>query len=278
MFRLIDLTNHVKISSEKKCGVIAYFDLEKENNLKCFSKFVEMKTCSEKAQISSRILSLTQGEDFTDSIVSRLKSYIDIKVDREVYSTIFDVASRRVVRISKWKSFVHSLLKTKEIYYVSTPDEAQRLLFQKSLEISSSSKQGDADFFILPRDVVALLEESPAFVHSNESEEVLTPTVYMGTLGTKFKIFYNADFSTNLAIGGKSSRNSSNAGIYYVEGGEHVENYETMENSQESPPSQVVGYALDYAVVEVGNSLENNFLLFNIKAGKKPLWRRLLFI
>ena len=218
-------------------------------------------------------LTANLGIDAEGAVKSALHQDNHRKIINEIGETYHRLGfSRSNGQLNKWQRFLTKKFGAQHYKYTQDHVELKRLLFRYSNLIAVSSRLGRADFMIVSPKMAMHIEQDPEFVHElhGMQQPHLSQYTIVGTyLG--MTVFRNALSSRNEdVIIGKGTR-ENNIGVYYIQGPEE------FINQMDTWQTKKIMLTSFYSIEEVGPA-ERLYYAEKIVIGKKPLWRKLLFI
>jgi hypothetical protein len=276
--------------SENPMGEILYldmvgFDHEKklqpgeiqEVSLRKFSKVFSLEPYQVQAEIDpimSKQVEDLHGISMKEQMISVLLNEDQMSREKMLYKKYVELAEKsRGSLLTPWQKKVSKYFKRLTFHrYVLTGEDIMRQIILHANMIGVKSRRGQGNFVVVAAEVLAMLEDSPAFTWkpSNSSISLGIPTFEEVGHFYGIRVFRNAmaRFNDRSIIVGRVTKNNE-AGVYMVQGKrECIEMQDTMTLKTK------ICIRSRMSAVDTINA-DTNFQAFEIEIGKKPWWKKL---
>lgn len=261
-----------KVNTDVPIYNIAYTQNENEQ-VKVNTKLIQLKTFRASVQLPDDNAIRLHDIDLTSHIRSSLFN--------EIYSTLDDTLYEKYKilgklnfsqKLTKWERFLSKWVSSLTFsYYINeNSDNLVKAILKENYDLRRSPSD---KFLVLSPKMYSYIANSEKFVYApvNDSSTPNFHTVYMGNIcGISVFISNKVDCSDTHILLGTMTREYSE-GVFFLDGKHNFTEYDEL--------SLKKTIYLDYrgAIEDVGNA-RDYFSYFNVKSGKKPLWRKLLNI
>ena len=286
------LSTAFRIKSDNSSGDIVYLDFDFKSEGENGHGFPTMEAITKKeiyylenymvsavlpSEISSG-LSNDFGIDLGEVTNQTLINESIIGDQKNLYSKYLELGDKSrmsELKKSRWNRFLLRFIPETHFVNYVTPETLPKKIILNSYLIATRSRKGPSDFLVCSSKYATLLMETPGFCYPTTKEVMQVPghIDYIGTLGDRMMIFVNRLLSMedDKIVLGKITNENEN-GVYFIEGNSHTEEFTDSLNGQKT-----IRTISRKCIVSLEGA-EKSFQTIRVSDGKKPFWKKILFI
>lgn len=263
-------------------------------NLKTKQHFFELK----KSMVSSKMASSYESElktsfniDAKETLVNVLRRELMTGLDKELLEKYTELGKKNYEkrkRLNLWQRWIHETFKIEELKYIENLKDLQAFIAIRTNVIAAGSRLGSAKFIVLPPEALMLLEGSTDFIYSGHSDSLPQQSTYKVGTYKRMAVFVDSSriVGDYITLGRNQERGP---GVYYVRKNANAAGelhplagpQEDIVEARTAGPDGTtdhIGLIVYYRIAEVGSMVESLFYSEKIKVGKKPFWKKILFL